>query len=35
MTEYYIHMEAEERLPAFFPRFNYYCAYKNMSDDEE
>ena len=34
MTEYYIHMEAEERLPAFFPRFNYYCAY-NIGDDEE
>ena len=34
MTEYYIHMEAEERLPTILPRYNYYCAY-NIGDDEE
>ena len=33
MTKYYVHMDAD-RLPTFFPRFNYYCAYKNEEEDE-
>lgn len=34
MTEYYIHMDTENRLPCGFPRFVYYCAYKNIGDVE-
>ena len=33
MTKYYVHMDAEERLPAILPRYNYYCAYEEQEND--
>ena len=29
MTEYYVHMSTDDRLPCFFPRFMYCCEYDN------
>lgn len=32
MTEYYVYLDTEDKLPCFFPQFLYYCAYKNKED---
>lgn len=34
MTEYYIHIDTEDKLPSFFPRFIYYCDFKNKEELE-
>ena len=34
MTEYYVYLDTEDRLPSFFPKFVYYCDYKNIGDVE-
>lgn len=32
MTKYYAYMDAEERLPAILPKYNYYCAYEEEDE---